>query len=398
MTTRRHFLSQSLAATSATVIPVLAADSAPQKIRLGLVGCGGRGGWIANLFSKHGGYQLAGAADYFEERAKAVGDAHGLKPDQLFTGLKGYERMIAKGGLDAVAIISPPYFRPEQTRAAVEAGLHCYLAKPIAVDVPGCLEVKALGERARAEKRVFLIDFQSRANPIFIEAMKRVQGGALGTVCFGEAMYHANRLGIQGNPSGPEGRLRNWVFDKALSGDIITEQNIHSLDMMNWAMNHVNPLSATGSGGRKSRTDVGDCRDHFALVFQYPDNVAVTFSSRQFNGWAARDAIAMNLTGSTGVLQTEYGGNVMIRGPQSSYFRGGSTGPIYEEGVVENIKTFHAAITGGEVSNPTLEPSIQSNLITIMGRMATDCGRTVTWDEMIQSKERADGRLDGLKA
>lgn len=396
-TTRRHFLATSAALASGAALPVFAQGAGP-KVKLGLIGCGGRGTWIANHFAKHGGYQIAGAADYFAERAREVGATHGLKDDQIFTGLQGYERMIAKGGLDAVAIISPPYFRPAQTKTAVDAGLHCYLAKPVAVDVPGCQDIKACGEKARAAKKVFLIDFQSRANPFFVEAMKRVHDGALGEICFGQAFYHTGRLGVKGDPAGPEGRLRNWVFDKALSGDIITEQNIHTIDMMSWAMKDAPPLRATGAGGRKGRTDVGDCRDHFALVFEYPGNVGITFSSRQFHGYGDRDAIVMNLTGSKGVLLSEYGGNVMIRGPQESYYRGGHTGPIYEEAVVSNIATFHASIAAGKTDNPTLEPSVLSNLVTILGRTAADCGRTVTWDEMLKSTERLDGKLDGLKA
>jgi predicted dehydrogenase len=396
---RRHFLTASGAALSLATGKAQSGAGSERgpRLRLGLVGCGGRGSWIARLFAEDGGWQLVGVADYFRERAAGVAQAHGVGEDGVFDGLGGAERLMARGGLDAVALIAPPFFRPGQTRLAVEAGLHCYLAKPVAVDVPGCLAIQAAGEKARAAKRVFLVDFQTRADRYFLEVMGRVRDGVLGEACFGEAAYHAGRLGAQAEPGTAEARLKNWVFDRALSGDIITEQNIHALDMMNWAMNHVNPVSATGTGGRKVRTDVGDCWDHFALVFRYPGNVGVTFSSRQFNAHGARDTISMKLFGSRGVLESEYGGTVMIRGPKDVYHRGGASPGIYEEAVRANIRTFHQSITQGVTDNATLEPSVQSNLITVLGRMAAYGGGTVTWEEMLASRERLDGRLEGLK-
>jgi predicted dehydrogenase len=193
-----------------------------------------------------------------------------------------------------------------------------------------------------------------------------------------------------------DSRVRNWVFDKALSGDIITEQNIHTLDVMSWVFK-TPPLNAFGTGGRKSRVDVGDCWDHFALVFQYPNNVGVTFSSRQFEGFGAQEGIVCNVFGSKGVLETNYGGNVMIRGNGDSFYRGGKTENIYEDGAKNNIATFHDSVVKGDVSNPTLAPSIQSNLITIMARKAAYTKKLVTWEETIKDTEVLDGKLEGLK-
>jgi len=398
---RRQFITRSLATAAAFTIvkPSLVRGSdANSKIRLGLIGCGGRGKWIADLFQQHGGYQLAGVADFFQDRVDPLAAKYQLKPEQTFTGLKCAEKMIAKAGLDAVAIISPPYFHPEQAAAAVAAGLHVYLAKPIAVDVPGCKSIKESGAAAGKKGLVFLVDFQTRANEYFIEAMRRVHAGALGTIAFGEALYHTGRLARKGDDDKTaEGRLRNWVFDKALSGDIIVEQNIHTLDVMNWAMNHVPPLRCTGLGGRKGRTDIGDCWDYFTCVYEYPNKVGITFSSRQYTV-DAPGGIINKMYGTKGALLTEYGGEVIIRGGEGVFYRGGKTTTIYKDGAIANIKTFHDSITAKNATNPTVEPSVMSNLVAIMGRMAAYSGRTVTWNEVLRSTERLDARLTGLKA
>ena len=398
---RRRFLAQTgLGLASASILtarPAVAAD-AGAKVRLGVIGCGGRGSWITNLFAEHGGYEIAGVADFFQDRVDTVAAKFQLKPEQTFTGLKCAEKLIAKGGLDAVAVISPPYFHPEQARTAVEAGLNVYVAKPIAVDVPGAKSIEESGRLATKKGLVFQVDFQTRANEFFIEAMKRVHGGAIGEIVFGESSYQCGRLGLKG-PIGttPEARLRNWAFDIALSGDIIVEQNIHTLDVMNWAMNHVPPVRCTGTGGRKVRVDVGDCWDNFQLTYEYPNKVGIAFNSRQFD-CDAPGGIINKMYGSKGALLTEYGGNVMIRGAGDTFYRGGRTNAIYKEGTQTNIKTFHELIGKKDVANTTVPVSVRSNLIAIMGRMAAYTGRTVTWDDVMKSKEKLDAKLGGIKA
>ena len=394
---RREFVAAAGAAgLAAAAAPVFGQQPPPAgpKIRLGLVGCGGRGQWIADLFQKHGGYELFAVADYFQDRADEAGKKLGVSAERRFTGLSGYKRLLdAKP--DAVAVIAAPFFRPEHAAAVVEAGCHAYLAKPIAVDVPGCLAIEASAKRAAEKKLCFLVDFQTRMQPFYQEAVRRVHEGAIGDLVFGEASYHCGRLGIQTPPGTPEARLRNWVFDRALSGDIITEQNIHALDVMNWVLQKP-PLHAFGSGGRKVRLDVGDCWDYFTLHIQYPNSVGVAFSSRQFEGYGTAEGILCRMFGTKGVLETSYGGNVMIRG--DAFYRGGNTSQIYLDGAVGNIAAFHKAIAEKDYSNPTVAPSVQSNLITIMGRKAAYTGKLVTWEETLKDTERLDGKLDGLKA
>jgi predicted dehydrogenase len=299
-----------------------------------------------------------------------------------------------------VAIESPPYFHPGQAAEAVDKGLHVFLAKPPAVDVPGCHLIAECGRKATATKLGFLVDFQTRSHPAFIEALRRVHDGAIGELVFGEATYHAESPweahyeAVRKSPDAPEVRLRAWGLDRALSGDIITEQEIHTLDVANWTMREP-PLWAVGTGGLKARPKVGSCWDHFVVYYQYPKDVAIQFSGRQFKGHGTAEGIRNRMFGSRGILETEYGGTVVIRGEQ--FFNGGRTTEIYEAGAVNNIAAFHRAITEGDFENPTVAPSVQSTLITILGRKAAFKGRRVTWDEILKDEERLEPDLTGLK-
>ena len=409
---RREFLNRTTGtvAALAALNPLLgrtqtASPAAPpqtfdRKIKLGVIGLGGRGSWIAGLFQQHGGYTLHAVCDYFPERAKSVGDSLGVDASRQFSGLAGYQRLIASG-VEAVAVETPPYFHPPQAAAAVDAGLHVYCAKPVAVDVPGCRTVEASGQKAAAQQRVFIVDFQTRADPFYLEAMRRVQAGDLGKIAFAEGIYHADSPfaqwydALSKNPTDPEIRLHAWGLDKVLSGDMITEQNIHTLDVMNWLMG-VPPLHAVGSCGLTVRPHIGTSADHFACYFQYPDDIGVTFSSRQFNGYDTQpEGIRLRAFGQKGVLETEYGGNVMIRGDNA--YRGGKSPGIYEAGARANIATFYTNITTGNFANATVAPSVQSTLITILARTAAYRGELVTWQNLLAANERLEADLRGLK-
>jgi predicted dehydrogenase len=402
---RRAFMAKAgkagAAALSATVLPaaLIRGTQANSRIRTGLLGCGGRGGWIAKLFQKHGGYEIAAVADYFKDRADEVGAALGVPETRRFTGLSGYKRLI-DAKVDAVVIETPPYFHPEQAAAAVDAGSHVYVAKPVAVDVPGCDSIAASGRKASAKKRAFLVDFQTRTHPSFIEALRRVQAGDLGDFVFGEATYHAESPweqyydAVRAEPGDPELRLRAWGLDRALSGDMITEQDIHAIDVMSWIMG-APPLHALGCGGHKARPKAGTCWDHFVVYYQYADKVGVQFSGRQFKGHGTAEGIKNRMFGSKGVLETEYGGAVLIRG--ENYWNGGKTPEIYESGAVANIAEFHRAVVKGDFRNPTVAPSVQSNIITILGRKSAYENRIVTWAELIKDDERLIADLKGLR-
>jgi myo-inositol 2-dehydrogenase/D-chiro-inositol 1-dehydrogenase len=400
--TRRRFIAGAGAtALSFTVIKpeLVRGTEANSKVDLGIIGCGGRGTWITGLFVQHGRYNIVAVADYFRDRVDNCGGKFKVDNAHRYTGLSGYRKLLDQ--VDAVAIESPPYFHPQQAADAVDAGCHVYVAKPIAVDVPGCHSIGDSGKKATSKKLCFLVDFQTRADKFYLEALKRVHDGAIGQFVFGEAIYHAGcpfgRMydTWRQDPDDSENRLRAWGLDRILSGDIITEQNIHTLDVMSWIMDQ-EPVWAVGTGGRTVRP-VGTCWDHFVLIFEYPDNVGITFSSRQMEGHGTQpEGIRNRMFGSKGVLETEYGGQVIIRG--DNFYRGGRSPGIYQEGAVANIATFHRSITEGNYENPTVAPSVRSNLITILGRTAAYERRKVTWKEIVSSKEKLDANLKGLKA
>jgi len=379
---RRFMAGAGAAALSFTIVKPQAVRGAAanSKVNLGLIGCGGRGTWIAELFKQHGGYNVVAVADYFQDRIDSAGEKLGVPAANRFPGLSGYKKLLEK--VDAVAVESPPYFHPEQAAMAVEAGCHTYVAKPIAVDVPGCQSIGESGKRAARNKRCFLIDFQTRADPFYIEALKRLRNGALGEFVFGEAIYHAGcpfkRMydSWRNDPKNPETRLRAWGLDRVISGDIITEQNIHTLDVMSWIMD-AEPVSAVGVCGRTIRP-VGTC-------------------TKQFNGHGTKpDGIRNRMFGSKGVLETSYGDLTMIRG--ESMYRGGKSPSIYKDGAVANIATFHKSIVEGNYENPTVEPSVRSNLVTILGRTAAYTGKKVRWRQLVKSTEKLDANLKGLKS
>ena len=400
---RRDFMAGAGAATAGLTLlrpELVRGYQANSKIDFGIIGCGGRGTWITDLFKQHGGYNIVAAADYFQDRTDAAGKRFGVKPERRHTGLSGYRKLLEQK-LDAVAVESPPYFHPEQAAAAVEAGRHVYVAKPIAVDVPGCITIGQSGKKATEKKLVFLADFQTRADPFYREALKRVRAGALGRFAFGESTYHAGipwggQIKFAKQAAGnPEARLRAWGLDKVLSGDIITEQNIHTLDVASWIMDQ-DPVCAFGTGGQKVR-DFGTCWDTFSVTFQYPDNVGVAFSSRQFGGHGSQpEGIRNRMFGSAGVLETRYGGQVLIRGKH--FYRGGRSPGIFKDGVVANIAAFHKSILTGDYTNATAPASVRSNLVTILGRTAAYKGQVVQWKDLLAKNEKLQADLKGLKA
>ncbi len=184
-----------------------------------------------------------------------------------------------------------------------------------------------------------------------------------------------------------EARLRNWVFDKILSGDIIVEQNIHVLDVSNWYLQS-HPIKACGTGGRKARTDVGDCWDYFIVIFWYANDVKIDFSSSQFlEGF---HDMCMRVYGTHGTVDSHYGGRVTIAG--LSPWQGGDTPDIYTQGTVANVKDFVKSIETGEYLN-NAEESVRSNLTSILGRMAAYTEKPVTWDEMMAANEKLETEI-----
>lgn len=391
---RRAFLASAATVTAFAALKpatVFGAD-ANTRLDIGLIGCGGRGSWIADLFVGTGKYRLAACADYFQDRVDAVGGKHGIDPARRHTGLSGYQRLL-EGKLDAVVIETPPHFHAPQAAAAVESGKHVFVAKPIAVDVPGCRSIAESGKQATARKQVFLVDFQTRANPLFREALRRIRNGDLGKVVMVEAHYPWSSGGRDLPPPTVEEQLRRWYNVKALSGDFIVEQAIHALDVATWVIDS-DPVRAQGLGGQKLRPK-GSIWDHFSVNYEFASGVPLSFTCIQTIP-EMRDEITCRAYGSEGYFFGDYFSNVWIRGNEP--YPGGNVGNLYTDGAVANILEFHQAILDGRCDNPTVAPSVRSNLTAILGREAGYRGGELTFADLLKANEKLEIDLRGLKA
>jgi len=398
---RREFIRNTGTAAAGLALSksfAIASDNPQRKIRIGLIGCGGRGFFICDRMLEHGSFEIVAGADYFEDRLAEFSQNYSVEKSRLYPGLNGFRKLLESKDVDAVAIMSPPYFHPEQAEAAVMAGKHVYLAKPVAVDVPGSLSIKQSGALATEKGLCYLVDFQTRANEAFKQAVRLVHGGSIGAYSFGESYYHAgnpfeNRPStdmLRQDPDNPENRLRAWGLDRVLSGDIITEQNIHTLDVSSWILNE-DPISAMGTCNGKTR-DAGDCNDHFSVVFKFSNSVDVVFHSRQYSANGTKpDGIYNRMFGTNGALETKYSGDVILRG--KPVYKGSSAN-LYKTGAEENVRAFYDQILAGDASNLTVVPSVNSTLLTILGREAAYSGKVVSWTSMMDAKKRLTIDLD----
>jgi len=411
---RREFLGTAAAAGLMIFKPELVRGTAANSaVRLGILGCGGRGtavgtGFIdntetrvvalADLFAD----QLATARKYFDEHQAAKGYA-ALDPAQLFQGPKAYEQIVNSKEVDAILITTPPYFHPHHLEAVVAAGKHVYCEKPVAVDVPGAKRVKRAGEKAQG-KLSLAVGFQIRKAPPYVELVRRIQGGALGKIGCGLAYYYCPHIDRPDWPNATpdEKRLRNWVWYRVLSGDIIVEQNVHVIDICNWLLDG-HPLKAVGAGSRKLRQDAGDCYDNFNLVFTYPNDVQVSFGSTQFDKHEF-DA-AVRFFGTRGSAEAHYDHRMSISGEEpwdaglgaakegGQFSAAGTFKGALDQADPEKQKAFIESITSGKLLNEASQGA-DSALSGMLGRNAAYTGKIITWEELMKSQEVYDPKID----
>ncbi len=394
---RRTFLSSGAAAMAAATIvkpTSVRGTETNSKIKLGLVGCGGRGMWIAPRFLKNGPYVFTACADYYAHRADKFGEAFNVAPEHRHTTLSGYKQLL-DDDIDAVVIETPPYFHPEQAAAAVEAGKHVFLAKPVAIDVPGCQSIADSGRRATDKKLVFLVDFQTRNNPFYRETVKRVHAGKIGKLVTGVAEYRTAG-GNLAPAIDPAERLApgRWYCTKEISGDFIVEQNIHTLDVATWFID-ADPIKAYGAGGKGKTREYGNIWDHFNCVFHFPDDFVLSYEGHQVVP-GSDERIPCVIYGTEGTADTDYFGHAMIRGKHP--YEGAKFSGLYDSGAINNIKDFHRFIINGQIANETVAPSVRSNLTCILGRDAAYLGGELSWVDMHKRSNKLEPDLSGLKS
>lgn len=370
------------------------------KLRVGIVGCGGRSYNVGEMALKDGRYEIVALADYFKEAVDTIGEKYNVPANRRYTGLHCYQRLIDAGEIDIIAILSPPYFHPEQAEAAVEAGLHVWLAKPIAVDAPGVLRIEAAAKKAAAKQRCFLVDFQTRALGHYQEAARRVAAGDLGTLGYGEIEATSTAFKLRVPDGGPETKLKNWLQWKDLCGENIIEFSIHAIDMASLMIGR-QPVSATGFCERNIIKDMaGDVRDITHVVYDYGEDFKCVLRAKRFNHNKISGGIDLALFGEKGGLFATYKGEVYIKGENSfsgDRFMGEKIRGIYNIGISNNWDTFYKNITEGDFSQATVKPSVDSHYLALLGREAAyGQGATVTWDDILKSDKAMEFDTTGL--
>ncbi len=401
---RRGFVGGAVVAAAAWAAPnvslVRAAGPAPaaRKIKLGVVGCGGRGAWIANLFRQHGGYEMHAVADYFPEVAESAGNALGVAATRRFSGLSGYRRLI-ESGVEAVALETPPCFFPEHVQAAVDARLHVYMAKPVAVDVPGCLKVEAAARKAAADKLCFLVDYQMPTDPHNRECAKRFREGAVARLGMVKSFYYGGYFDDRPLTRTIESRLRSlvWVNDTAIGGSYHVNACIHPIQAMMWVLGKA-PIAAAGISRIARAAPHGDSHDMYGITYEFADGLIWTHTGRHANGTTGPDdPLATCEFLGEAYMRIGYGGRAFIRGGPKHY-AGGTIDDLYQAGAVRNIAAFHQQITEGNCANETVRMGIDSCLATILGREACLRKGRMTMEELLKANRQLEVDLTGLKA
>lgn len=415
---RRAFLGAAGAAFSIMKPELVRGTQRNSAVRLALFGCGGRGTGVAGSFLTNTSAVVTALGDLFEGQLAKAKDrldtaaAKASKPAidraRLFSGPDALERVLDSGEVDAVLIATPPYFHPEHLAKAVASGKHVYCEKPVAVDTAGCLSVMETGKKAQGRLSL-AIGFQLRHAPPYVQIRERIRNGDLGAVVCGLSHYYAGAIRRPEWPdaSPQERRLRNWIHDKVISGDIFVEQNIHLVDLNNWLL-EARPLSAQGTCGRRGRRDAGDCSSHFHVTFTYPNDVHVTVTSTQFieGEWD----VAVRLFGEEGNAELRYDAPVRITGKKpwnapgvgkpektetDAAVAGAFKGAI-EDADAEKERHWIESITSGRYINEA-EQGAESTLSAILGRTAAYTGRTVTYEEVVRGAEKWNAGLDVRK-
>jgi myo-inositol 2-dehydrogenase / D-chiro-inositol 1-dehydrogenase len=390
--TRRGFLSAGTA-LSFTVVgaKAVAGTQAHSRVKVGLIGQGDRGRMIAGMIQRHGGYEIVAVADYFEQVANAAGDRLGVSKTNRFSGLSGYKGAIA-ADVEAVFLETPPYCFPEHVEAAVQAGRHIYIAKPLGCDVPGCMRIRDAARKTTTNKRVFLCDFQTRTDPFFIEGVNRVREGAIGPIGMISVEYNEESLTDPPKTGSVESRLQNliWTADVNLGGGYLVNAGIHAIDVALWIAGQM-PTSATGVSRILRANPHGDSHDIFSLIYEFPNGIVLNYHGEYLNNHSdyRSDCVAQ---GTEGWLEANYTTRVRILGAHGGW-RGGDVVNLYVAGAERNIVAFHKSVTDGVYDNPTVEPSIQATLATILGREAARRRGKLTLDEVLRENRRLEPDL-----
>jgi len=379
--TRRNFLVGSAAAAATLAAPnVFAVHQDRAKLRVGLIGSGGRGsGAIRDCMNADPSVELYAIGDVFEDHLN--GCISGLNKDvptrvnigdRKFVGFDAFQKVI-DSGVDVIILTTPPAFRPQHFEAAINAGKHVFMEKPVAVDGTGIRTVIAAAKKAKEKNLTVVAGTQRRHDPGYQETIKRIQDGQMGDVV---AMHcYWNQGGLWMHPrkdtwSDMEWQLRNWLYFTWLSGDHIVEQHVHNIDVCNWVMGS-HPVKAMSLAGRQVRTDAayGHVFDHFATEYTYENGLRMISMCRQIDGCAQN--VSEYIVGTKGNSDA----NSRIRAEENWRFPGERPNPYVEE-----HKRLIKSIQNSEGFNEGVQVA-ESTMTAILGRMSAYTGKEVTWEQ-----------------
>jgi predicted dehydrogenase len=397
---RRNFLKHTSAAAvggaiaSQLVRPGMVHAAGDETLKIGLIGCGGRGSGAAlNAMRADPNVKLTAMGDLFADqidksrrniessaKGEEIADRYAVDDDHCFTGFDAYQKVI-DSGVDVVLLCATPHFRPRHLAAAIEAGKHVFCEKPVAVDAPGVRSVLETAQKAKEKSLSIVSGLCWRYDYGVRETVNRIKDGAIGDLVAIHTNYLTGTLWHRGRKpewSEMEYQLRNWLYFTWLSGDHIAEQHIHSLDKAVWLMNDELPARCFGLGGRQVRTDEkwGDIYDHHAVCYEYPNGLKVFAYTRQMEGcWNEVDDFVYGTQGNASLLGFQINGKDQWKhsGPRPS---------MYD---VEHQELFAGIRAGTPINNGIY--MAHSTLVAIMGRMACYTGELIEGQKALNSTE-----------
>lgn len=400
LTTRRNFIKTSAAAgailTSPTILSgnLFAAENS-DTLRVGLVGCGGRGtGAAEQALNADKNVVLTAMGDAFEERIRSsLGelqkkhpDRVKVNPDKCFAGLDSYQKVI-DSGVDVVLLCTPPGFRPVHLKAAVAAGKHIFCEKPMATDAPGVRSVMESVKLSKQKNLALVAGFCWRYEGARREFYKRIHDGAIGEIRAIHATYYTGPVKpmppASSRPAGMgdlEWQMRNWYNFVWICGDGLVEQACHSIDKVAWALKDATPLKAVATGGRCTPNHQGNIFDHMFITYQFPNNVWAFMGQRQISNCHSENSDY--LMGEKGYAQIRPEPQIRVPGQENWRYRGPRT-DMYQQ---EHNELF-ASIRSGQHINDG-DWMANSTLMAIMGRMSAYTGQEVSWEDALNSKEQ----------
>ena len=407
---RRKFLQGASTACSLMIVKPSVAFSyaANSAVQYGLLGCGKRGTSVATSFATNTQARVVALGDIFPDQL-AIGKQHfdqlnsklgvpAVDPKFTFHGWEAYKAMAANPHIDAVQISTPPFFHVEHMDILSAGGKHVYCEKPVGVDIPQTRRALQIAKRIDGKVSAS-VGFQIRSAPPFAEMVQRIHTGQIGKIASIAGYYNAPPATYPDRGAMPhdEQRLRNWLWDKTLSGDILLEQNIHVIDVCNWVMGS-HPLKATARASRKVIQNFGNINDNYEVIFEYPGEVELVFSSTQFNAPGYFD-VKETFFGTEGIAEMPYKGALRIQGQKPWTWTGSeqeSGAKFAADGAFsDNLadadkmkdRSFIESITGNKFQNQ-IAAGVESARTCMMARKSAETGRTVSWQDIEADTEQ----------